>query len=167
MSISRITLERAGDLQGVMAACFQEGASDYWSAADMVEILSLEHCYGYCARKSAKKPGEYSGFIVVRVIGEEAQILSLGVLPARRRTGTGRALVGAAMADPRADQASKWFLEVRAENKAAIGLYESLGFAVVGKRPDYYRDARSVRSDALTMRAPCATGSEDARQFAK
>jgi ribosomal-protein-alanine N-acetyltransferase len=31
-------------------------------------------------------------------------------------------------------------LEVRPSNEAAIGLYEKLGFAVMGRRKQYYED---------------------------
>jgi len=41
------------------------------------------------------------------------------------------------------------FLEVRTDNEAAIGLYESLGFVNVGLRRRYYR---SSGADAYTMR---------------
>ena len=39
-------------------------------------------------------------------------------------------------------------LEVRASNRKAIGLYEKCGFAVKGRRPRYYDDAKE---DALIM----------------
>jgi [ribosomal protein S18]-alanine N-acetyltransferase len=41
------------------------------------------------------------------------------------------------------------FLEVRTDNDAAIGLYESVGFAAVGVRKRYYRVSGA---DAYTMR---------------
>ena len=44
------------------------------------------------------------------------------------------------------------FLEVRTDNAAAIGLYESAGFAKMGLRKRYYRvsgaDAYTMRRDA-------------------
>ena len=41
------------------------------------------------------------------------------------------------------------FLEVRTDNAAAIGLYQSVGFAAVGVRKRYYRVSGA---DAYTMR---------------
>src|SRR4030042_1906885 len=39
-------------------------------------------------------------------------------------------------------------LEVRQSNKAAIKLYEKLGFVVKGRRPNYYTD---TKEDAIIM----------------
>jgi ribosomal-protein-alanine N-acetyltransferase len=43
------------------------------------------------------------------------------------------------------------FLEVEAENKAAVTLYGRLGFKKVGERPAYYTGADGRRSSALVM----------------
>ena len=153
MKLSRIEPDRAADLHSVVAACFAEGASDYWSAADLTEILILDNCYGYSApSEDLVDEAAHLGFIVVRVVGDEAEILSLAVLPSHRRAGIAGALVGAAMADLQARDAGRWFLKVRVDNLAAIGLYESMDFSAVGHRPNYYRDALGRRSDALAMR---------------
>lgn len=164
VTVSQVSAGRAGDFHQVMAACFQVGASDCWSVADLADILSLENCYGYSAEtsagKSTGKSRDRTGFIVVRVAGDEAEILTLGVLPAHHRSGIGRALVAAAMADPRAARVDRWFLEVRVDNNPAIRLYEALGFRAAEKRPDYYRDAHGDRSDALTMHARCPPASQ-------
>ena len=40
------------------------------------------------------------------------------------------------------------FLEVRPSNTEALGLYESLGFSVIGRRKGYYFD---TGEDALVM----------------
>ena len=47
------------------------------------------------------------------------------------------------------------FLEVRAANRPAIGLYKRMGFAVVGRRRDYYRDPAA---DALIMKSAARAG---------
>jgi len=41
-------------------------------------------------------------------------------------------------------------LEVRQSNQAARKLYESLGFEVTGRRPNYYR-VQEGREDAILM----------------
>ena len=46
--------------------------------------------------------------------------------------GIGRQLVGGALSHPRLHEASRVFLEVWEENRAAVRLYESVGFQTVG-----------------------------------
>jgi ribosomal-protein-alanine N-acetyltransferase len=43
------------------------------------------------------------------------------------------------------------FLDVAADNVAALALYESLGFAEVGRRKSYYARGLDPRMDAIMM----------------
>ena len=90
-------------------------------------------------------PGGYAwlaedeGFILYRAIAGEAEILTLAVAPDARRRGVARALVETAMAAAAAAGTTSAFLEVAESNAAAIALYQSAGFAEVGRRPGYLR----------------------------
>jgi ribosomal-protein-alanine N-acetyltransferase len=84
-------------------------------------------------------------------VGETAQILTVGVLPAARRRGVGRLLVRALVAEARRRRATEVLLEVREDNHAAQRLYTGEGFTVLGKRRGYYEQGRV---DAITMRYP-------------
>jgi ribosomal-protein-alanine acetyltransferase len=84
--------------------------------------------------------GKASGFIVARQTAGEAEILNLAIIPGKRRTGGGGALLRAAMAKFRARDVSRVFLEVRESNEDAIAFYEKYGFSKTGKRPSYYHD---------------------------
>jgi ribosomal-protein-alanine N-acetyltransferase len=87
------------------------------------------------------------GFVLARVAGGEAEILTLAVAPAARGGGLGRSLLQAAINKARALQARTMFLEVGTDNPAALALYAGLGFARVGMRKGYYngRDAAVLR----------------------
>lgn len=89
------------------------------------------------------------GFVLARVAGGEAEILTLAVAPAARGKGLGRDLLQAAIGKARALGADTMFLEVGADNPAALALYARLGFAKVGDRKAYYRGR-----DALVLRLP-------------
>ena len=90
--------------------------------------------------------GCVAGYLVTREVGPgEREILNLAVDPAERRTGIARGLVADALARAK----GAWFLEVRASNAAAIGLYESAGFHGAGRRPEYYYEPAE---DAIVMR---------------
>ncbi len=88
------------------------------------------------------------GFVLLRLAADEAEILTLAVLPALRRRGRGRALLRAAAALARARGARALFLEVAGDSPAALALYDSEGFREVGRRAGYYAHG----ADALVLR---------------
>ena len=81
--------------------------------------------------------------------GAYQSIFGLDVLPQYRRQGVAEEILKAYL---RLGQAHLAFLtlEVRESNAPAIGLYEKLGFQVVGRRKNYYRE---LHEDALLMTA--------------
>lgn len=81
----------------------------------------------------AESDGEVCGFIVSRDLAGEIEVLNLASAPDLRRRGVATALIDSL-------DAAEIFLEVRESNVAARKLYEKLGFAVVGSRPEYYDD---------------------------
>ena len=92
-----------------------------------------ESCVGYC---------------LIRTVLEEAEILHIEVAKDWRQKGVGRALLHSALQEGNADVV---FLEVREGNRAAIHLYETDGFAVVGRRENYYKEPTE---DAILMKKP-------------
>ena len=92
-----------------------------------------------------------AGFILWRAAGGEAEILTLAVDPARRRTGLGHSLTLAALAAATDSGAKVMFLEVAADNPAAIALYEKAGFSRAGLRKAYYVRTKGF-ADALVLR---------------
>jgi len=89
------------------------------------------------------------GMILFRIAGEEAEVLTLAVVPASRRRGLGGALLDAALGETRDRGARAVFLEVSEANQAARALYAAAGFVEVGRRRRYYVDG----TDALVLRA--------------
>lgn len=89
--------------------------------------------YGGIARLGRRKPFEY-------------EIHTIGVDPAFQGRGIGREMLSRLL---ELASGGAVFLEVRTDNEAAIGLYESFGFVNVGLRKRYYR---ASGADAYTMR---------------
>ncbi len=79
-----------------------------------------------------------NGFIIYRVVADEAEIITIGVAPAARRGGIAAAMIEIAAADAKKRGAKKMFLEVARDNAAAIALYSRAGFSEIGVRPKYY-----------------------------
>jgi ribosomal-protein-alanine N-acetyltransferase len=90
---------------------------------------------------------ESGGFALTRLIAGEAELLTIAVDPAYQNQGIGRRLMNRWLAIG-ADTA---FLEVAADNRAAIALYQSLGFQQIGVRRRYYQRKDGLAVDALTL----------------
>lgn len=91
------------------------------------------------------------GFILMRQAGDEAEVLTLAVLPEARRRGQGLALMQAALATCRTRGVSDVFLEVAADNAPARVLYRSLGMIEGGRRRGYYARRPGPAVDALIL----------------
>ena len=78
------------------------------------------------------------GYVCWWVVGDEVHLLNLAVRPDCRRGGIGRQLVQLVLDDAVAHDAASISLEVRRENRAALCLYERMGFTERGVRKDYY-----------------------------
>jgi ribosomal-protein-alanine N-acetyltransferase len=84
--------------------------------------------------------------------------LTLAVAPEARRRGLGRALLDAGLAAAAASGAEAMFLEVAADNAAALALYAGAGFDRVGLRRGYYPRVAGSAADALTLRRALSRG---------
>ena len=89
-----------------------------------------------------------AGFLLIRAVGDEAEILTLAVDLAHRRAGHAAALVDAAKQDLAKTGVSRLFLEVAADNSPALALYERQGFLPIGVRKGYYRRDAGPNMDA-------------------
>jgi ribosomal-protein-alanine N-acetyltransferase len=129
-------------LAGLHESSFERG----WSAEAFDRLLDSSGTFALIARRK----GLASGFVLTRVVTDEAEILSVGVAPPARRQGIAAQILIWAAAEAARAGATKLFLEVGTENAAALALYSKLGFYEVGRRHHYYGDPSG---DGLTMRA--------------
>ncbi len=132
----------AGELARLAARCF----ADPWTKADFRRALQdREHTVVLVGRRN--QPGEagegqdLAGYLVLRIVADELEILDLGVDPSFRRLGLGRRLLVAALDQGAKRGARTAYLEVRESNEAAKALYTALGFRSHSRRPGYYRDS--------------------------
>lgn len=143
-----------GRLARLHKSCFEEG----WSRADLAHLLALPGGFGLIARQTSGRFAALEslrgvGFSLVRVVRDECELLSLGVIPAQRRRGIAASILKASMQACQEAGAKTMFLEVAIDNLSAQALYEYFTFARVGTRPDYYARADGSRMHAYTMRA--------------
>jgi [ribosomal protein S18]-alanine N-acetyltransferase len=128
--------------------------SDPWSPAGFREMLSAPFIMGLIAELKSKR---IAGYLLARIFEDEGEILNVAVAPENRRQGMAAGLLEAALAELRERGVEHVFLEVRASNEAAIGLYLAKGFRPIGRRKEYYRrpveDAMVLRWEAAGIRA--------------
>jgi len=109
-------------------------------------------------RANADRPAEGAAppvaYGVWTIAADEAELLRLAVVPARRRQGLARALLAAAAGRLAAADCTTCFLEVRADNRSAIALYEGAGFHRIGRRRAYYGDGADALLYAASVGRP-------------
>jgi ribosomal-protein-alanine N-acetyltransferase len=146
-------------LAWLQGQCFDEP----WGRVGFGRMLSLPGAFALLARTTLQRGRVSVGFAVCQVVGEQAELLTLGVVPERRREGHGRRLLAEACQRSRQRGAGFMFLEVAEDNLAGQDLYKGFGFVVVGRRPGYYRNAMGKRIAALTMRHEIERMAKEAR----
>ena len=92
-----------------------------------------------------------AGFLIARCAADEAELLTIGVVPACRRRGLARALLERAVAVLRESAVTHLFLEVDRGNTAALALHHALGAAPAGQRPGYYEDGADAAIFSLAL----------------
>jgi len=131
-----------GELAQGLAGLHAEAFYAPWSASAFADLLG---------QAGVALEVEGDGFILIRTVADEAEILTLAIRPSARRQGLGARLVRAATDRAAALGATRMFLEVAEDNAAARALYGALGFAAAGRRPRYYPRADGPAVDALLL----------------
>ena len=132
----------AARLAALHAAAFGGPGETAWSEAALAALLDQA---GVFAVERA------DGFGLLRVVADEAEILTLAVRPEGRRRGAGRALVEAGVRTAAGRGAGRVFLEVADDNTPARALYARAGFVEAGRRRGYYAGRDGSRRDALIL----------------
>lgn len=115
----------------------QDCQSHPWSLLQFLDGFNAGHegwvaCMDYDGRELIV------GFAIVANVLDESTLLNICIRPAYQQQGIGRRLLAFLLEQARAGEMVKMFLEVRASNQPARGLYESVGFEAVSVRRDYY-----------------------------
>jgi ribosomal-protein-alanine N-acetyltransferase len=135
-------------LAEIHASAFKRG----WSDAEFEALLLQVGVHAVIAHyRNALGKRIPAGFILYRLIRDEAEILSVAVTPACRRRGIGRALLEDALRHLYREGARSIHLEVEDSNAAAIGLYRGVEFRESGRRAGYYAEGRETPGGALVM----------------
>lgn len=124
-----------------------------WSDGELRALNDQEPVFGYIACSAGdRRTRQFGGFVLARLVADEAEILTIAVRPRHRQSGLGWRLMVAVLNHLRAEGAASLFLEVDETNDAAVALYRRLGFEHVAERSAYYDQGGGARSAALVMR---------------
>ncbi|AQY00814.1 ribosomal-protein-alanine N-acetyltransferase [Microbacterium foliorum] len=135
------------DLDAIMAIEHRSFPTDAWSSQAMALELASPH--------GLYLVDEHDGVIIgyggVRALhgSSDADIQTIAFDAEHRGAGRGRALLRSLLDAAAERGAREVFLEVRADNPGAEGLYLSEGFEEIGRRPRYYQPDDV---DAIVMR---------------
>ncbi|MDN5870138.1 MAG: ribosomal protein S18-alanine N-acetyltransferase [Nitrococcus sp.] len=152
--LSLIRPMHEGDLNEI--ATIEHAAYNFpWTLGIFRDCLRVGYdcCVYVCANQIV-------GYVVLRYGAGEAHILNIAVGPKWQNRGFGRSLLQRTLRQAARFGAKAIFLEVRPSNAAAVYLYGSVGFHIVGRRRNYY-PSQHGREDALVLRFDLETPAID------
>ena len=134
------------EVMRVMTAAFPPSFGEAWSRSQCAGILPMQGV----TLTLAEQAGRPIGFSLVRAVADEAELLLLAVDPAEQRRGIGQALLDDFIATALAGGGHRLHLEVR-DGNPAVELYRTSGFAIAGRRRNYYHGQDGKTYDAITL----------------
>ena len=143
---TRIDSMRECDLDEVLSI---EAASRQtsWSGQSFVAEMKNPVSFCFVLKQKSEPRDQTLGFICFRVIGEESELVNLGIRPLYRHKGLGRELMRFYIGFCLERKVKTSSLETGASNEPAIRLYRSFGYCIEGVRPRFYRG----KEDAFLM----------------
>jgi ribosomal-protein-alanine N-acetyltransferase len=128
------------------AVAFHRG----WTEEELEHLLSDRNVVAHRANAG----GGLAGFILSRLVQDEAEILSVAVAGSERGKGLAGQLLTLNLRRLAGLGARTVFLEVDEGNTPALRLYRRAGFRQIGRRPGYYPSSENAA--ALVLRRDLA-----------
>ncbi|WP_230657879.1 ribosomal protein S18-alanine N-acetyltransferase [Psychrobacter sp. I-STPA10] len=139
-------------------------SEDSWTQAVIAELLAdkfnhlsvaiTAHTSSQLKNTNQQKVVAYC---LYNIVFEQAEILRIGTCPNYQRQGIAKGLLSQTLQDIKGQGTEGVLLEVRADNDAAIALYQQLGFKQIHRRIGYYQvpnDASHVNSHQNKLSQP-------------
>ena len=142
--LSEASARDAGAIAVLHSASFRRG----WSEQEVETLLLDRHVIAH----RAVSGGKFAGFIMSRLVEDEAEILSVAVAARAQGRGLARTLLTLHLRRLAGLGARTVFLEVDEHNAAALKLYDRAGFGEISRRANYYQGAGGKPAAALILR---------------
>lgn len=143
MTIRRASINDIED----MVALHKAGFDVAWDLATFLDLLNNDLIWVV----TGATQNNLAGFIVVRHILDEAEVITLVVARNAQGKGVGSALLASAVDHLLMRRVTQVFLEVAKDNLSAIALYLRAGFVQIAERRAYYRRKAEPNVDALVL----------------
>ena len=143
LAMSEASARDASAIAALHSESFRRG----WSEQEVEGLLLDRHVVAHRALM-----GKLTGFIMSRLVEDEAEILSVAVADRQRGRGLARQLLNLHLRRLAGLGARAVFLEVDEHNDPALQLYHWAGFSEVSRRPNYYPGTGGKAVVALVLR---------------
>lgn len=120
-----------------------------WTSQTIGDLLEQDSIGLIVVTDSSKN--DVIGYCLYQILFEQAEILRIGTHPDYQRQGMASRIFAKLNEVLKLNQVESLLLEVRADNIAAIALYERQGFTVIHIRKNYYQIGHQLAVDALIM----------------
>jgi len=128
---------------------------DAWNQKTLAELLEQDSIRLLIAYDQAKEEStsyrEIVGYCLYQMTFEQAEVLRIGTDLEYQRQGIASQILNKLHELLQLNQVESLLLEVRADNTAAIALYEQQAFSVIHRRKGYYKMPHKPAVDALIM----------------
>lgn len=150
-----ITTARAADVDALFALETEGFESDRLSRRSLAALVKSRSAVVLVAKGRTGLTGY--ALLLIRRGSRSARLYSIAVARAAGGRGLGTQLLRATESAAQARGMTRLRLEVRADNRRAIELYEKLGYRKHGERAAYYEDGATALLYARSLAAPAAT----------
>jgi [ribosomal protein S18]-alanine N-acetyltransferase len=143
-ALSEASARDSSAIAALHAASFRRG----WNEQEVEGLLIDRHVLTHRAMIGTR----LAGFIMSRLVEDEAEILSVAVAGRERGGGVARRMLDLHLRRLAGLGARTVFLEVDEHNDPALRLYRRAGFREVSRRHNYYPGTRGKVAAALVLR---------------
>jgi [ribosomal protein S18]-alanine N-acetyltransferase len=145
--IKEFGVESAALLAELHSRSFTDVPEKVWNENDFSKLFSIAGTKSYVICLD----DEPIGFILIRKLIDEAEIITFCILPKWCRNGYATVLLEWVIKKLQLRSVKRLFLEVRENNNAALKLYKNFSFVIIGRRKGYYGHHNGTVIDALVM----------------
>lgn len=138
---------RIEDVDQVVRIAATDPYNPWTKAMFLGELLTPPSSHGFLLCQCHHDEEDSAvGFICFRVLGEESELLNIGIAPEHRQRGFGKRLMEFYLDFCHQRGVKKYYLEVHPENLPALHLYRSFHYRGMGRRKRFYQGV-----DALVL----------------